>query len=460
MSLEQLKNREFFTSEIYEQKMTPILINKIITSITDLKRKDINLNIEETLFEVMNDIFHKKTVEEKTQFIKTLMEKSSMKEDLNATLKSLSNNVDTPIYKIIKFKANKVIDLLIEQGYVLNETEKKHIVEKGLYEKLNQKLISNFDFKTDKDSIIPLIKKELKKLTQQHSSTLNYINNLFSINKNKQEILDYFYEERELDFYLPYYITEANFKNKDKEYSTMVECIKKNNIKGILSLLDNGFILNLKEYALLSINIFSARGVDENTPENIEIQKLMIKKLNTYPLEYKKEFVINIGKQVNFTNKNHIDILFDLKDIVVDGISILTEREKFELSSFQNLETAPIYLYFLKNKEDKSFFLKLFDFPEEHFNKLILFYVYNLTKNKTPNKKIYEELFDSMINNFSREEKQYIIELLHIELKNQSKKEDNIGIVMSILEKNLLLNNMDTEVNHKDISRTIKNKRI
>lgn len=425
---------------LYENENTPENINNIIVFITNFQfsKQHPDLDIESFLYEVLKLKLNNKSSTEKNDFINLLKQKESEivynGESINLLTK---NNNSIPFYQLIKMKLIKPIELFLESGYNISQRESAFILQKGLYGKIETSLLKNDKNVPDINSVWEALKKELEK---SHNGIYNrdfkLMNNILHTIK-KEDVFNLLEKEKEKDFLMPYFF---KYNNKLNESSTFLQCIIKKDLNSIYLMLKNDFTLSIKEYALMYLPLLLDKkffNEEKNFPNFYENREYIIQKLNTYPKEYKKELTVNIIKEIDSNFNPDIDILFGLRNIIIETLSEFTEREKFDVLNLKNTSVMPLFVSLINNKEDQSFYVKLFGAKETEIPRMCLKTIYKGMTNSSIYKNVYKDLLVNKIASFSFVEKESVINDL------KSEKEKSSYELLSIIEKAMLEEKMN-----------------
>lgn len=342
------------------------------------------------------------------------------------------NNKEIPFLNLIKMKLLKPLEVFLEQGYLPSENESLFFIQKSLKKDLDSKYI-NLIKEPNNNEVFEALEKEIMKYGKKEPRSSEIMNNLLYSNEKVKELFFNIIEsDRSKDRHIPYFIKNERDKNTDG--SLITKLIMMEDLNGIHFLLSNGFKLNLKEYSLMYLPLRELEKKDEpNFADKGIVCKSILAELDKYPLEYKKELVLNISRHLcdNFQEKKS-DLLFMVKHMLVEVFDTLNERERFDMLGIKQNYIAPLMVYML-NKEAQEYFLLMFGSNKYDLERMSLKIAY---KNSLDNifKEEYNEIFNKLLNTYSTEK----ISEINEEIKNDNKSDNYMKKLSVLLENHIL----------------------
>lgn len=382
---------------------------------------------------ILDNIFNSLSVNRKNEIINELKE---IEKNIIYNGKSINlitkNNHKIPFLNLIKMKLLKPLEVFLEQGYLPSENESLFFIQKSLKKDLDPKYI-NLIKEPNNNEVFEALEKEIMKYGKKEHRSSEIMNNLLYSNEKVKELFFNIIEsDRSKDRHIPYFITNERDKNTDG--SLITKLIMMEDLNGINFLLSNGFKLNLKEYSLMYLPLRELEKKEEpNFADKGIVCKSILTELDKYPLEYKKELVLNISRHLcdNFSEKKS-DLLFMIKDMLAEVFDTLNERERFEMLGIKQNYIAPLMVYML-NKEAQEYFLLMFGSNKYDLERMSLKIAY---KNSLDNifKDEYKEIFNQLMNSYTIDK----ISQINEEIKNDNKSDDYMKKLSVLLENHIL----------------------
>lgn len=389
--------------------------------------------VNDELAIILDNIFNSLSVNRKNEIINELKE---IEKNIIYNGKSINlitkNNHKIPFLNLIKMKLLKPLEVFLEQGYLPSENESLFFIQKSLKKDLDPKYI-NLIKEPNNNEVFEALEKEIMKYGKKEHRSSEIMNNLLYSNEKVKELFFNIIEsDRSKDRHIPYFITNERDKNTDG--SLITKLIMMEDLNGIHFLLSNGFKLNLKEYSLMYLPLRELEKKEEpNFADKGIVCKSILTELDKYPLEYKKELVLNISRHLcdNFSEKKS-DLLFMIKDILAEVFDTLNERERFEMLGIKQNYIAPLMVYML-NKEAQEYFLLMFGSNKYDLERMSLKIAY---KNSLDNifKDEYKEIFNQLMNSYTIDK----ISQINEEIKNDNKSDDYMKKLSVLLENHIL----------------------
>lgn len=389
--------------------------------------------VNDELAIILDNIFNSLSVNRKNEIINELKE---IEKNIIYNGKSINlitkNNHKIPFLNLIKMKLLKPLEVFLEQGYLPSENESLFFIQKSLKKDLDPKYI-NLIKEPNNNEVFEALEKEIMKYGKKEHRSSEIMNNLLYSNEKVKELFFNIIEsDRAKDRHIPYFIKNERDKNTDG--SLITKLIMMEDLNGIHFLLSNGFKLNLKEYSLMYLPLRELEKKDEpNFADKGVVCKSILTELNKYPLEYKKELVLNISRHLcdNFSEKKS-DLLFMVKDMLAEVFDTLNERERFEMLGIKQNYIAPLMVYML-NKEAQEYFLLMFGSNKYDLERMSLKIAY---KNSLDNifKDEYKEIFNQLMNSYTIDK----ISQINEEIKNDNKSDDYMKKLSVLLENHIL----------------------
>lgn len=389
--------------------------------------------VNDELAIILDNIFNSLSVNRKNEIINELKE---IEKNIIYNGKSINlitkNNHKIPFLNLIKMKLLKPLEVFLEQGYLPSENESLFFIQKSLKKDLDPKYI-NLIKEPNNNEVFEALEKEIMKYGKKEHRSSEIMNNLLYSNEKVKELFFNIIEsDRSKDRHIPYFITNERDKNTDG--SLITKLIMMEDLNGIHFLLSNGFKLNLKEYSLMYLPL---RELEKKEGPNFAdkgiVCKSILTELDKYPLEYKKELVLNISRHLcdNFSEKKS-DLLFMIKDMLAEVFDTLNERERFEMLGIKQNYIAPLMVYML-NKEAQEYFLLMFGSNKYDLERMSLKIAY---KNSLDNifKDEYKEIFNQLMNSYTIDK----ISQINEEIKNDNKSDDYMKKLSVLLENHIL----------------------
>ena len=389
--------------------------------------------VNDELAIILDNIFNSLSVNRKNEIINELKE---IEKNIIYNGKSINlitkNNHKIPFLNLIKMKLLKPLEVFLEQGYLPSENESLFFIQKSLKKDLEPKYI-NLIKEPNNNEVFEALEKEIMKYGKKEHRSSEIMNNLLYSNEKVKELFFNIIEsDRSKDRHIPYFITNERDKNTDG--SLITKLIMMEDLNGIHFLLSNGFKLNLKEYSLMYLPLRELEKKEEpNFADKGIVCKSILTELDKYPLEYKKELVLNISRHLcdNFSEKKS-DLLFMIKDMLAEVFDTLNERERFEMLGIKQNYIAPLMVYML-NKEAQEYFLLMFGSNKYDLERMSLKIAY---KNSLDNifKDEYKEIFNQLMNSYTIDK----ISQINEEIKNDNKSDDYMKKLSVLLENHIL----------------------
>lgn len=389
--------------------------------------------VNDELAIILDNIFNSLSVNRKNEIINELKE---IEKNIIYNGKSINlitkNNHKIPFLNLIKMKLLKPLEVFLEQGYLPSENESLFFIQKSLKKDLDPKYI-NLIKEPNNNEVFEALEKEIMKYGKKEHRSSEIMNNLLYSNEKVKELFFNIIEsDRSKDRHIPYFITNERDKNTDG--SLITKLIMMEDLNGIHFLLSNGFKLNLKEYSLMYLPLRELEKKEEpNFADKGIVCKSILTELDKYPLEYKKELVLNISRHLcdNFSEKKS-DLLFMIKDMLAEVFDTLNERERFEMLGIKQNYIAPLMVYML-NKEAQEYFLLMFGSNKYDLERMSLKIAY---KNSLDNifKDEYKEIFNQLMNSYTIDK----ISQINEEIKNDNKSDDYMKKLSVLLENHIL----------------------
>ena len=389
--------------------------------------------VNDELAIILDNIFNSLSVNRKNEIINELKE---IERNIIYNGKSINlitkNNHKIPFLNLIKMKLLKPLEVFLEQGYIPSENESLFLIQKSLKKDLDPKYI-NLIKEPNNNEVFEALEKEIMKYGKKEHRSSEIMNNLLYSNEKVKELFFNIIEsDRSKDRHIPYFITNERDKNTDG--SLITKLIMMEDLNGIHFLLSNGFKLNLKEYSLMYLPLRELEKKEEpNFADKGIVCKSILTELDKYPLEYKKELVLNISRHLcdNFSEKKS-DLLFMIKDMLAEVFDTLNERERFEMLGIKQNYIAPLMVYML-NKEAQEYFLLMFGSNKYDLERMSLKIAY---KNSLDNifKDEYKEIFNQLMNSYTIDK----ISQINEEIKNDNKSDDYMKKLSVLLENHIL----------------------
>lgn len=432
--LEKIKSGVLINSNI-DSVINVRVLENIINKFSEhyyLKERGFDKGGNELAF-ILNNIFNTLSINKKNEIIN---EFKNIENNIIYNGKSINlitkNNKEIPFLNLIKMKLLKPLEVFLEQGYLPSENESLFFIQKSLKKDLDSKYI-NLIKEPNNNEVFEALEKEIMKYDKKEPRSSEIMNNLLYSNEKVKELFFNIIEsDRSKDRHIPYFIKNEGDKNKDG--SLITKLIMMEDLNGIHFLLSNGFKLNLKEYSLMYLPLRELEKKDEpNFADKGIVCKLILTELDKYPLEYKKELVLNVSRHLcdNFSEKKS-DLLFMVKDMLAEVFDTLNERERFEMLGIKQNYMAPLMVYML-NKEAQEYFLLMFGSNKYDLEKMSLKIAY---KNSLENifKEEYNEIFNKLLNTYSTEK----ISEINEEIKNNNKSDNYMKKLSVLLENHIL----------------------
>lgn len=389
--------------------------------------------VNDELAFILENIFNCLSINRKNEIINELKD---IENNIIYNGKSINlitkNNQKIPFLNLIKMKLLKPLEVFLEQGYLPSENESLFFIQKSLKKDLDPKYI-NLIKEPNNNEVFEALEKEIMKYGKKEHRSSEIMNNLLYSNEKVKELFFNIIEsDRSKDRHIPYFITNERDKNTDG--SLITKLIMMEDLNGIHFLLSNGFKLNLKEYSLMYLPLRELEKKDEpNFADKGIVCKSILTELDKYPLEYKKELVLNISRHLcdNFSEKKS-DLLFMIKDMLAEVFDTLNERERFEMLGIKQNYIAPLMVYML-NKEAQEYFLLMFGSNKYDLERMSLKIAY---KNSLDNifKDEYKEIFNQLMNSYTIDK----ISQINEEIKNDNKSDDYMKKLSVLLENHIL----------------------
>lgn len=389
--------------------------------------------VNDELAFILENIFNCLSINRKNEIINELKE---IEKNIIYNGKSINlitkNNQKIPFLNLIKMKLLKPLEVFLEQGYLPSENESLFFIQKSLKKDLDPKYI-NLIKEPNNNEVFEALEKEIMKYGKKEHRSSEIMNNLLYSNEKVKELFFNIIEsDRSKDRHIPYFITNERDKNTDG--SLITKLIMMEDLNGIHFLLSNGFKLNLKEYSLMYLPLRELEKKEEpNFADKGIVCKSILTELDKYPLEYKKELVLNISRHLcdNFSEKKS-DLLFMIKDMLAEVFDTLNERERFEMLGIKQNYIAPLMVYML-NKEAQEYFLLMFGSNKYDLERMSLKIAY---KNSLDNifKDEYKEIFNQLMNSYTIDK----ISQINEEIKNDNKSDDYMKKLSVLLENHIL----------------------
>lgn len=389
--------------------------------------------VNDELAIILDNIFNSLSVNRKNEIINELKE---IEKNIIYNGKSINlitkNNHKIPFLNLIKMKLLKPLEVFLEQGYLPSENESLFFIQKSLKKDLDPKYI-NLIKEPNNNEVFEALEKEIMKYGKKEHRSSEIMNNLLYSNEKVKELFFNIIEsDRSKDRHIPYFITNERDKNTDG--SLITKLIMMEDLNGIHFLLSNSFKLNLKEYSLMYLPLRELEKKEEpNFADKGIVCKSILTELDKYPLEYKKELVLNISRHLcdNFSEKKS-DLLFMIKDMLAEVFDTLNERERFEMLGIKQNYIAPLMVYML-NKEAQEYFLLMFGSNKYDLERMSLKIAY---KNSLDNifKDEYKEIFNQLMNSYTIDK----ISQINEEIKNDNKSDDYMKKLSVLLENHIL----------------------
>lgn len=389
--------------------------------------------VNDELAFILENIFNCLSINRKNEIINELKD---IENNIIYNGKSINlitkNNQKIPFLNLIKMKLLKPLEVFLEQGYLPSENESLFFIQKSLKKDLDPKYI-NLIKEPNNNEVFEALEKEIMKYGKKEHRSSEIMNNLLYSNEKVKELFFNIIEsDRSKDRHIPYFITNERDKNTDG--SLITKLIMMEDLNGIHFLLSNGFKLNLKEYSLMYLPLRELEKKEEpNFADKGIVCKSILTELDKYPLEYKKELVLNISRHLcdNFSEKKS-DLLFMIKDMLAEVFDTLNERERFEMLGIKQNYIAPLMVYML-NKEAQEYFLLMFGSNKYDLERMSLKIAY---KNSLDNifKDEYKEIFNQLMNSYTIDK----ISQINEEIKNDNKSDDYMKKLSVLLENHIL----------------------
>lgn len=390
--------------------------------------------VNDELAIILDNIFNSLSVNRKNEIINELKE---IEKNIIYNGKSINlitkNNHKIPFLNLIKMKLLKPLEVFLEQGYLPSENESLFFIQKSLKKDLDPKYI-NLIKEPNNNEVFEALEKEIMKYGKKEHRSSEIMNNLLYSNEKVKELFFNIIEsDRSKDRHIPYFITNERDKNTDG--SLITKLIMMEDLNGIHFLLSNGFKLNLKEYSLMYLPLRELEKKEEpNFADKGIVCKSILTELDKYPLEYKKELVLNISRHLcdNFSEKKS-DLLFMIKDMLAEIFDTLNERERFEMLGIKQNYIAPLMVYML-NKEAQEYFLLMFGSNKYDLERMSLKIAYRNSNNDNIFKDEYKEIFNQLMNSYTINK----ISQINEEIKNDNKSDDYMKKLSVLLENHIL----------------------
>lgn len=407
-----------------------------------LKGNGIEKSNNELAF-ILDNIFNALSVNRKNEIINELKE---IENNIIYNGKSINlitkSNQKIPFLNLIKIKLLKPLEVFLEQGYIPSENESLFFIQKSLKKDLNTKYIHLIK-EPNHNEAIEALEKEIMKYDKKEPRSSEIMNNLlYSTEEIKNIFFEKIYSERIKDKEIPYFINTE--RNKRTNGSLITKLIVMEDLNGIDFLLSNGFKLNLKEYCLMYLPLNTLEQENESNFNNKEqVCHSILKELNKYSLEYKKELVLNIGTYLydNLEQKKS-NLVFMVKNLIMEVFASLNERERFELLGIKENYMTPLMVYLLK-KEPQDYFLEMFKSTKNDIERMSLKIAYRNSINDNIFKDEYKDIFNQLMDTYTIDK----ISQINEEIKNDFKSDNPMRNLSVLLENHILKESISTDKN-------------
>lgn len=299
--------------EILLDMLTPENIFRMLVSSTKESEKN-NINKIKFILSLFPDNV-------KDNFIKSFYEKANNLNPDNTD--SVMVNKNTPVAYMILKKMDGILDYFLSLGYELNNTEKGYLSGK----KLQHENINNYETMVN---IASSSGKNASKKLEQFLSSLSdleknsLLSQLHNVSLEKEKETAEFYSIKE---------TKKKLKEESAKASLSTGFILNGNKDLLIILLRHGYELTKKEYSLSYI-IFSKWLDNTTVKENSPLEKSfeIAQSLKEYPVEYKKDLLLNVLSSIADKSIKINDIRLELNDLL-PVINYLLKEEVIDLPS-------------------------------------------------------------------------------------------------------------------------------
>lgn len=299
--------------EILLDMLTPENIFRMLVSSTK-ELEENNINKIKFILSLFSDNV-------KDNFIKSFYDKAN---DLNPdNTDSVMVNKNTPVAYMILKKMDKMLDYFLSLGYELNTTEKGYLTgKKSSVENVNNyETLVGIASSSGKNASKKLEEFLFSLSDSEKNSLLLQLHNV-SLEKEKETAEFYSIKE-----------TKKKLKEESSKASLSMGFILNANKNLLITLLNHGYELTKKEYALSYI-IFSRwlenTTIKENSP--LENSFEIAQHLKKYPSEYKKGLLLNVLRSITDKKIKINDIRLELSDLL-PLINYLLKEEYIDLPS-------------------------------------------------------------------------------------------------------------------------------
>lgn len=381
----QFKDEFYFSGYISNNSLILDFINKpgyLLKlanewSAYSFRNKTENFMADDQFSKILEDMLLAVSPSEKENFLKNEMNK--VEDDIDKKY----YKEETPLVMVLlKNKFSKTINMMVNNGYELSPVEIKFALYKGLEKDMYMSF--NQEVSLSESEAGEMVEKSIAK-----SGDVNgVLARILSSEKNKQALFSYLENQRKRDLTMDYYYFRDNgdYSSLEKA-SVLYKQIAKGKIEFVTLLLQAGFELNMKEFAISFSCLINTIDLKK--------QKIFIDLLHDYPNEYKKEFFKNI---IKFVNGKYLykgtPVFAQLHDFLEEVMPVLNEREIFKMKHLKLSETGYIVFQYA-DKKQKAQLSELWEMGQEELEvKVPLAMMESALK--------YEDYTQSLQNSFER----------------------------------------------------------
>lgn len=316
------------------------------------RNKNENFMADEEFSKILEEMLLVLTPSEREKYLRNEM--SKVEDDMDKKY----HKEQTPLVMVLlKNRFPKTINMMVKHGYELSPVEIKFALYKGMEKDMYMSF--NQDVVLSESEAGEMIEKAIAK-----SGDVNgVLSRILSSENNKKSLFSYLETQRKRDIKMDYYYFRENndYRSLENENVSMLyKQIAKGKVEFVTLLLQAGFELNMKEFAL------SFSCLVNNL--DLKKQKEFIDLLQEYPLEYKKEFFKNV---LTFVNGKFVykatPVFAQLHDFLEEVIPALNEREIFAMKSVKISETGYIVFQYA-DKKQKAQFSELWEIAEHELD--------------------------------------------------------------------------------------------